>query len=561
MSGLKFLKAQGCVAKNWIRLKILLGVINTLLFIVQAYCLASIAEIIYIQQCAYETIFPLVFIILVCITVRAFVSYYKERMGCYAGDAVKTTLRKHCFSHVLEQGAAINQHYNTAELTTILIDQIETTVDFYANYLPQMYLVGFIPLTLLIAIYPFNWLAATLLLLTAPLIPLFMALAGWGAKAANERNFKALARLGNQFLDSLKGMAILKLYNQSDKKITELEQSAKTFRVKTMEVLRIAFLSSAVLEFFSAISIALLATYLGLSFLGHLNIGYYGHQPTLKIALFILLLAPEFYLPLRQLGVFYHAKQQALSAAENLIQLLSVKYENTMRLCQGTFTHLEYHNVSLRYPQNDYNSLENINLTITAGEHVVIWGKSGAGKTSFLNLLLGLISPTTGYISINAQTKEEQDSSKQSEWQAQLSWLGQQPLLFPGTLASNLRLANPQATDAELLTACRLAQLDELILKQADGLNLVIGENNAGLSGGEAQRVALARMYLKPSSIMILDEPTANLDEKNTELLHRSLQEMMKTKTVIISTHKRETANLAKRIITLHEGRVADSTD
>ncbi|NNM59236.1 MAG: thiol reductant ABC exporter subunit CydD [Legionellales bacterium] len=556
MSGVRFLKSQGHPAKGWIRLKVLFSLLNTVFFIIQAYYLASIAEIIYLQQHAFSTITPFILVILLCISIRSFLTYWKERMGIHAADTVKTALRKNCFDHILEQGSAINQHYKTAELSTIIVDQIETTTDFYANYLPQMLLVALIPLILLAVIYPFNWLAATLLLITAPLIPLFMALIGWGAKAANERNFKALARLGNQFLDSLQGMAILKLYNQTAQKTTELEQSAKTFRVKTMEVLRIAFLSSAVLEFFSAISIALLATYLGLSFLGHLNIGYYGHQPTLKIALFILLLAPEFYLPLRQLGTFYHAKQQALSVAENIMQLLSIKQQqatNMLRLKEETFERLEFHQVSLRYPKNDYNSLENINLILTAGQHIAILGDSGAGKTTFLNLVLGLIQPTVGYISINDYKMTEIEPST---WQSQLSWLGQQPQLFPGTLANNLRLANPHATDTELLEACHLAQLDELILTEARGLNLLIGENNAGLSGGEAQRVALARMYLKPAPIMILDEPTANLDDRNTELLHHSLQQMMKSKTVLISTHKKETARLAKRVIVIREGRM-----
>ncbi|MFN7097494.1 MAG: ATP-binding cassette domain-containing protein, partial [Gammaproteobacteria bacterium] len=239
------------------------------------------------------------------------------------------------------------------------------------------------------------------------MIPIFMALVGWSAKSANERNFKALARLSNQFLDLLKGMAILQLNGQIRAKTIELEQSSEQYRKKTMEVLRIAFLSSAVLEFFSAIAIAMLATYLGLSLLGDLHIGYYGQQPSLKIALFILLLAPEFYLPLRQLGNFYHAKQQAVIVGERLANCQQALIKSSFK--QDTapfhtrchFSTLRFQNVSMKYDVNDYNSLVDINLEITAGEHIAIVGQSGAGKTTLLNLMLGFILPNNGIITID----------------------------------------------------------------------------------------------------------------------------------------------------------------
>ncbi len=553
---LHFLKSQVLPAKPWINLKIFLSVLSTLALILQAYSLASLVDHVYIQHQSFNVVTNLLLIIIVCIIVRSILACFKEKCGFYAANAVKIILRKRCFNHLLEQGSAVQQHYKPAELSAVLVDQIEATTEFYANYLPQMMIVGLIPILILIAIYPFNWVAGTLLFMTAPLIPLFMALIGWGAKSAHEKNFKALTRLGNQCLDLLKGMETLKIYNQTRQKARELEQSTTDFRKKTMEVLRIAFLSSAILEFFSAISIALLATYLGLSFLGHLNIGYYHHQPSLKVALFILLLAPEFYLPLRQLGSFYHAKQQAESVGENLIKFLSLKNKTEINMnskVQPLFSKIQLENITFCYPENEYNSLDTLNLTIHRGEHIAILGESGSGKTTLINLFLGFIQPNSGKILIDDQNFENIDLDV---WRAQLSWLGQDPQLFPGTLAENLRLADPRASDIQLLEACHLVQLGDFILSHPLGLDLLLGDRNGGLSGGQAQRLALARMFLKPAPIFILDEPSANLDEENAELLHQSLRAMIGNKTVIMTTHKKETLDLATRVILMSEGKI-----
>lgn len=563
---MRFLRNHNKQANLWMWLTVCCGLFASVFFIIQAYCLASIVEKIYITKEPFASALSLIWIIVACIILRALVVYFKEKFSFKSANMAKTSLRKLCFNHILQQGPIINQHYHAGELSAMMVEQIEATHDFYANYLPQVMLVVFIPIIILIAIFPLNWVAGCLLLITAPLIPLFMALVGLGAKAANERNFKALARLSNHFLDLIQGMAILKNHGQIHNQSSNLQQSITALRKKSMEVLRIAFLSSAVLEFFSSLSIAMLATYLGLSFLGHLNVGYYNHLPTLKVALFILLLAPEFYLPLRQLGGFYHAKQQALTVSENLQRILLIKnneiIKNDMQdvnqvfcetIIKSRFSTLQFHQVTMRYPTNDYDSLDNIDLKINAGEHVAILGSSGAGKSTLLNLLLGFIKPSDGYITINETNLSE---IKLADWQAKISWLGQNPQLLFGTLASNLRLANPLATDNQLLEVCRLTQLDDVILSSGQGLALPIGENNAGLSGGQAQRLALARMYLKPCSLFVLDEPTANLDEENSRLLHQVLQKMMQQKTTIISTHKKETAQLAQRVILLDQGKI-----
>lgn len=552
---MRFLRAHSKQAKSWIMLTVYCGLFSSICFIIQAYCLANIVDKVYIHHDSLRDVIAWLFIFVVCLGLRAILGYYKEQASFKSANIVKRSLRKRCFEHILQEGPLVTQYYKAGELGTIFVDQIESTHEFYANYLPQMMLVVLIPIAILIVVFPLNWVAGTLLLITAPLIPLFMALVGWGAKAANDRNFKALARLSNQFLNLIQGMAIIKICGQIQNKKNELEQSSTLFRKRTMDVLRIAFLSSAVLEFFSALSIAMLATYLGLSFLGHLNIGYYGHQPSLKIAMFILLLAPEFYLPLRQLGTFYHAKQQALIVSENVQKLLQTKLQLISDKKQNVteISHLYFQHVTVRYAENDYNSLDDINLTIKIGESIAILGQSGAGKSTLINLILGFIKPSSGTIFADNQDLLDCDLAV---WQEKISWLGQNPQLLFGTLASNLRLANPTASDKQLLEVCRLAQLEDLILSQPLGLALSLGEKNTGLSGGQAQRLALARMYLKPSTFFILDEPTANLDEKNTQLLHASLQEMMRSKTTIISTHKKETAQLAQRIILLHDGKI-----
>lgn len=552
-SPFSFLKHHAKTAKKWVMLSVLTGFTSGLLLILQAYCLAVIVDDVYIQQLSFHKTSPYIVTIIIVILIRTGLSYLKEYSGFKSADIVKTTLRKTCFEHILQRGPQVVEPFKAAGLSTCIIEQVEATTDFFAHYLPQMSLVVLIPLAIIAFVFPFNWVAGSVLLITAPLIPLFMILVGWGAQSINQKHFTALARLGNQFLDLLQGMATLKLFNAIDNKITELADSTDDFRIKTMEVLRIAFLSSAILEFFASISIALLATYLGLSFLGHLNIGYYHHPASLKVALFVLLLAPEFYLPLRQLGQYYHARHSAMAAATSLMEIIGETSQDSQLQPQNVPIDskeklINLTNISFQYPDNPNPIIKDFNLTISPGEKIAFMGESGVGKTTLLNLLLGFISPSTGVISIgkqNLQTIEHKD------WLQQISWLGQNPKLLFGTVASNLRLAKPNATDDELLNACHIAAIKDVILAHPLGLNMPIGEKNMGLSGGQAQRLALARAYLKNTTILILDEPTANLDEDNADLLYDSLQKVMIDKTVIMSTHRQETAALADRIIML----------
>jgi len=554
-----FLRNHAKAAKKWISLSICAGFTSGLLLILQAYCLAVIIDDVYIHHVAFTNIIAYLIIIGCVIVIRAGLNYLKEYSGFKSADIVKTTLRKSCFEHVLQQGTQVVDKFKSAGLSTCIIEQVDATTDFFAHYLPQISLVVFIPIAILAFVFPFNWVAGSVLLITAPLIPLFMILVGWGAQSINQKHFKALARLGNQFLDLLQGMATLKLFNVIDKKINELAQSTDDFRIKTMEVLRIAFLSSAVLEFFASISIALLATYLGLSFLGHLNIGYYHHPANLKVALFILLLAPEFYLPLRQLGQYYHAKHSAIAAANILMEIMNEHRRQIPPSTQhqkylselGKYT-ITVQNLCFHYPDNPKLIFNDFNLIIQPGEKIAIMGESGVGKTTLLNLLLSFIKPSSGKIIIGDHNLQDIDHN---QWLQQISWLGQNPKLLFGSVRSNLLLAKPNATEDELLHACDIAALNNTILMHPLGLDIPIGEKNGGLSGGQAQRLALARAYLKNTPILILDEPTANLDDKNAELLFESLRKVMHGKTVIISTHREETAAMADKILHLSDAR------
>lgn len=549
-SPFSFLKYHAKIAKKWIMLSVLTGFISGLLLILQAYCLAAIVDDVYIQHLPFQKTTPYLATIIFIIIIRAGLSYIKEYSGFKSADIVKTTLRKTCFEHILQRGPEVVGQFKSAGLSTCIIEQVEATTDFFAHYLPQMSLVVLIPLAIIAFVFPFNWVAGSVLLITAPLIPLFMILVGWGAQSINQKHFTALARLSNQFLDLLQGMATLKLFNAIDNKISELAESTDDFRIKTMEVLRIAFLSSAILEFFASISIALLATYLGLSFLGHLNIGYYHHPASLKVALFILLLAPEFYLPLRQLGQYYHARHSAIAAASSLMDIIedNTELKTQYESIKSKENLITFTDITFQYPDNPNPIITDFNLTILPGEKIAFMGESGVGKTTLLNLLLGFIQPSKGTICISKQNLQ---TIERKQWLQQISWLGQNPKLLFGTVASNLRLAKPNATDDELLKACQIAALNDVILAHPLGLNMPIGEKNMGLSGGQAQRLALARAYLKNAPILILDEPTANLDQKNAELLYNSLQKIMIDKTVIMSTHRQETAAYVDTVIVL----------
>ena len=541
--------------KRWIRLSIAAGLFAGLMLILQAYLLAKAVDATLFHNAQLNDMWGWLAIILLALVLRAGAGVVREWSGQRASVGVRSRLRAELIQRLAILGPAYTRQQRSGELSSLLMEQVEALDGFIARYLPQMALAVMLPLVILVFVLPVNWAATLIFLVTAPLIPIFMALVGGRAAEANRRNFKALAQLSAYFLDVVQGLATLKLFSQSKAQKKIIARNAEEFRLRTMQVLRLAFLSSAVLEFFASVSIAVLAVYLGFSFLGLLNFGSWGEQITLYHALFLLILAPEFYLPLRELGTHYHAKQEATAAAERIIDLL----DEAERLQQGgdlslpkSLPDLSVDAVSFSYTGQQSIVLNDVCLHVAAGECVALVGPSGAGKSTLLNLLAGFEKPSSGQVCISGLSLEK---VSRSDWMDHVAFVSQHTTLFPGTIRDNLLMAKPQATDQELQQACDLAAATEFIQCLEKGLDTEIGEAGGNFSGGQIQRLALARAFLKDAPVLLLDEPTASLDITSEQQILESLKVLCEGRTTLLLTHRPASMKIAKRIYVLDQGK------
>jgi ATP-binding cassette subfamily C protein CydD len=541
-------------------LALCVGVLIGACVIGQMALLAHIITATVIHHQHLHTVMPSMMWLAISFVLRAVLTYAKTPLGFAAGAAVRTQLRAELLQHLQKLGPiqSRTQPHSTASLSNSLLEQIESLQNFYALYLPQMGLAVMIPLAILIVVFWQNWVCGLAMLITAPLIPLFMALVGKQAATLNTQNFTALAQLGAHFLDTLTGLATLKNFFQTARQRERITRATDDYRRRTMKVLRVAFLSSAVLEFFSALAIAILAIYLGLALLGHLHFGLYGHTIGLGAALFILLLAPEFYAPLKMLGTYYHARAEAIAAAEHLQEILDMplptQAAHTQKPLQAPFE-LTLKNASITYSGQTEAALELPDVHIRANSMLAIVGASGAGKTTFLNMLLGWLDPAGGEIYINGQPLS---NIRLKDWHAHIAYLNQTPHTFFGTLRENLQLATPNATDAECVAACEHACLTDWLHSLPQGLDTVIGEQGFGLSGGQARRLQLARVFLKDTQVVFLDEPTSSLDADTAAQIFKNIASFCHNRTTVLLTHQIDQLKTADHILVLDHGKIIE---
>ncbi len=540
----QWLRKQSVLAKSWLIMAISFAFISGLLLVGQAFVLAHLLHELIIEQTEVSQL-SVSFIGLGCIVLlRSGLSYAKEQAGYRAGETVRLHMRQLVLDKLTLLGPAYIKGKPAGTWASLVLEQIELMHDFFARYLPQMAIAVLIPFIILFAVFPFNWAAGLIFLLTAPLVPLFMALVGMGAADANRRNIKALQRLSGHFYDRLKGLSSLRLFDHIDAETKHLKLVSHDLRKRTMEVLRLAFLSSAVLEFFTSLSIALTAVYFGFSFLGELNFGHYGLEITLFVGAFILILAPEFYQPLKDLGTFYHAKAQAIGAAQSLVDFLdtapdintlSPQLINLSKPIDFKDKSLHIHAEQLEVYTFDGERLAGpLNFEIKPGDRIALVGESGAGKTSLINVLLGFL-PYKGSLKIN---DIELNTLPLANWQAQISWVGQNPQLFHGTIKDNICLSRPDITMETLLKIATKAHAKEFIIQLDKQFDYLIGDQMQGLSVGQAQRIALARALLQDGQFWILDEPTASLDANSERLVLASLRTALLDKTSLLITHR-----------------------
>jgi ATP-binding cassette, subfamily C, bacterial CydD len=543
----------------WVGLSVGLGFCSGLLLIVQASLIARTVHGVFMGRLSPEEIGPDLTALIGVIVLRAFLAWAREVSGFQAGAKVRDEVRTAIMERLFVLGPAFTGGRKTGGLTAIAVDHVEGLHDFFAHYLPQLALAVAIPAAILFFVFPLSWAAGGLLFLTAPLIPLFMVLVGMGAESISQKHFQALARLSGHFLDVLRGLPTLKLLDRSRQEAGAIAKASSDYRIRTMNVLRVAFISSAVLEFFSSFSIALVAIFLGMSYLGYLNFGVYGQPLTLKEGLFILLLAPEFYQPLRELGARYHARAEAVGAAAEILKILQVPRpeapeRKTVRSPDGPIR-FEFSDIHLAFEGGARPVYTGLEFDVAAGERVALVGESGSGKTTLFNLILGFLSPDRGRIRVNSVPLERLTLE---DWRRRIGWIGQDPVLFHGTLTDNIRMGNPDAGEAAVEAAARAARVVDFSRDMPLGLLTPVGEQGYGLSRGQAQRVALARAFLKNGPVLLLDEPTAGLDTENERLVLEAIDALTPGKTVMWITHRLDTLRRADRVLLLADGRIAE---
>ncbi|HFP9388093.1 TPA: cysteine/glutathione ABC transporter permease/ATP-binding protein CydD [Raoultella planticola] len=553
----RWLKEQSILSRRWLMISRALGVISGLLIVGQAWLLARILHRMIMENIP-ATALVLPFIVLVLIFVlRAWVVWLRERVGFYAGQHIRYEIRRQVLDRLQQAGPAWIQGKPAGSWATLVLEQIDDMHDYYARYLPQMTLAASVPLLIVITIFPINWVAALILLGTAPLIPLFMALVGMGAAEANRRNFLALARLSGHFLDRLRGMETLRLFHRGEAETDNIRHASQDFRQRTMEVLRLAFLSSGVLEFFTSLSIALVAVYFGFSYLGELNFGHYGVGVTLMSGFLALILAPEFFQPLRDLGTFYHAKAQAIGAADSLKTFMEKPLAQETRgeklLRDNEPIGLEARDAIVKSPEGKILAGP-LNFTLPAGKRVVLVGQSGSGKSSLLNALTGFL-PYDGSLLVNGVELRDLDASR---WHRLLSWVGQNPQLPAATLRENVLLAWPEASEAQLQLALDKAWVSEFISQLPQGINTPVGDQAGRLSVGQAQRIAVARALLVPCRLLLLDEPAASLDAHSEQRVMQALFNASSQQTTLMVTHQLEGIADWDAIWVMQDGKIVE---
>ena len=556
-----WLKKQKKSCGFFLNLTVIFGLLTGFSLIIQAYLISTILHGIIILELP-KSAFTSEFIgLLILVPIRALFAFGRERSSFEAGKRLRLQIRRAVLDKITALGPVFIKGKPAGSWASIVLEQVEDLQDFYARYLPQMLLSGFIPLMILIVVFPQNWAAGLILLGTAPLIPIFMIFVGMGAADANRKNFKALAKLSGHFMDRLQGLNTLKLFNRAEAESIAIENASESFRQRTMSVLRIAFLSSAVLEFFGAVSIAVLAVYFGFSFLGNLNFGDYNLGFTLFASMFILMLAPEFYQPLRDLGTHYHAKAQAIGAAEELMSLLDYEVEENTQQTENSIgtKDLECADgigiVAREFTVKSHSGtvlVGPLDFEIKKGEHIAVVGPSGAGKSSLLNGLLGFL-PYQGSLAVNGV---ELNQLSLSQWRAQLAWLGQEPQLFHGTIGDNVKMANPNMDDQTVRELLTEAKVIDFVDQQPLGLNYPIGEQMAGVSVGQAQRIALARALGQKAKLFLLDEPTASLDRHSETAVLSALDNTMINASSLMVTHRLEQLAKMKVILVLDKGAI-----
>ncbi|MFJ2743102.1 thiol reductant ABC exporter subunit CydD [Streptomyces sp. NPDC087440] len=471
---------------------------------------------------------------------RALVAWLTELAAHRASAAVKSELR----GRLLERAAGLGPGWlggqRVGSLVALATRGVDALDDYFSRYLPQLGLAVVVPVAVLARIVTEDWVSAAIIVVTLPLIPVFMILIGWATQSRMDRQWKLLSRLSGHFLDVVAGLPTLKVFGRAKAQAEQIRAITGEYRRATMKTLRIAFLSSFALELLATLSVALVAVTIGMRLVhGELD---------LYTGLVILILAPEAYLPLRQVGAQYHAAAEGLAAAEEIFEVLETELPEGGSGDAPAGGALRVEGVTVRHEGRSAASLESASLEVGEGETVALVGPSGAGKSTLLNAVLGFVPLESGRVLVGDTDLAAVDPEK---WRARVAWVPQRPHLFAGTVAENVRLARPEADDAAVLEALRDAGAHDFVAALPQGVETLLGEDGAGLSAGQRQRLALARAFLADRPVLLLDEPTAALDGETEAGIVDAVRRLAVGRTVLLVVHRPALLAVADRVVAL----------
>jgi len=543
-----WLSALAVTARGQQRIAALAACLSGALLVAQAAAIAWLVQAVLVEHRPLAQLAPVFGALALVLLSRSALGGLAQKAAGEVADAARLALREQVARRLLERGPLWLRRQRSGELGELLLAHGDAIEGYYAGFQPVRVEVMVVPLLIVAAVAWVDWTVALILLCTGPLVPVFMMLVGLGAEAAGREQLQELARMGGHFADRIKGLGLLRLYGRGEDELAGIAAAAEGVRMRTMKVLRIAFLSSTVLEFFASVSVAMVALYLGLSYLGMLTL--HATVPTLGAGVFCLLLAPEFYAPLRRLATHYHDRANAQAAATEVERLLDggdpvadaavpVSPTRVPEPAQARTPLLAAAALVLRPIGAGHDVVTDFSLDIDAGQRLALVGPSGSGKSTVLEALAGWLPPRGGRIVLRDG--------------ARVGYAGQRPYLFHGSIADNLRLADPGASDARLRAVAEAAQVMRFAAQLPQGLDTVIGERGFGLSGGEARRIGLARLLLRDPDLLLLDEPTAFLDPRTEADLLQSLACFTRGRAVLMATHSATAMQWADRVVRLHE--------